>query len=79
MFVGEGPCHVPYLKRLSADGADPDPSNPDYQSSKGCWVFENMMRKEGGTIAWDTPVRIRYFNTLRFNSHSLIGPPHLTN
>ena len=39
--------HVPYLKRLPDDGTDPDPANPDCQSSKGVWVFETLARSTG--------------------------------
>ena len=43
---GDGPTHVPYLRRLVDEGSDPDPTNPEHQSAKGVWVVEAMERSE---------------------------------
>jgi hypothetical protein len=60
------PAHIPFLKKLSDLGENPDPTDPTHQIVKSVWCFETMKRSNSDVVSWDKQVRVRHVPSGRY-------------
>ena len=63
-------AHQPYCAKLEV----PDPNHPSNRSAKAVWTFEYIERSTGGSVKWNSPVRIKHASSGKYLSVDTMSP-----